>query len=272
MARTVLVTGASSGIGAAAAKALAAQGDIVYGAARRVNLIPEGVIPISMDMTDSASVKAGVERIISEQGRLDILVNNAGYGYFGPVETVSPEEARRQLDVNLFGLAELTAAVLPHMRRQKGGRIVNVASVAGKAVFHFGGWYNVSKFSVEAYSDALRMEVRPFGIKVSIIEPGLIGTDWGLIAARHLQESTAGTAYEEPGATMAANMNKGYTTKSLNSRPEVVSRAIVKACNSRRPRTRYRIGRFSGLIVFFHSLLPARWWDALVGLLARRTF
>jgi len=128
MARVVLITGASSGIGAATAKALSAQGDVVYGAARRVELIPEGVIPVRMDMTDPESLDAGVERIISEQGRIDILVNDAGYGYFGPVETVPTEEARRQLEVNIFGLAELTSKVLPHMRENGSGRIINIAS------------------------------------------------------------------------------------------------------------------------------------------------
>ena len=272
MAKVVLVTGASSGIGAAAAKALAARGCVVYGAARRVNLIPAGVIPLGMDMTDPESVSVAVGRIISEQGRIDILVNNAGYGYFGPVETVPPEEARRQLEVNLFGLSELTAAVLPCMRQNGSGRVVNVASVAGKAAFRFGGWYNVSKFALEAYSDALRMEVRGFGITVSVIEPGVIGTDWGGIAADHLVESTAGTPYEKEGAVMAANMRRGYSMKRLASGPEVVSRAIVRACCSRRPRVRYRVGRFARAIVFLHGLLPARWWDSLVGVLAKREF
>ena len=263
MQRIILVTGASSGIGAATARALAGQGNIVYGAARRVELIPEGVFPLRMDVTDEASIHSCVDRIIREKGRIDILVNNAGYGYFGAIENVPMEEARRQLEVNVFGLAELTRAVLPHMREQGGGHIINIASVAGRAVMYFGGWYNVSKFAVEAFSDALRMEVRPFGIKVSIIEPGGIHTDWGIIAAKHLAESSEGTPYAKDGGVMAANMTKGYSAKHFLTDPDAVSRTIVRACNSRRPRTRYKTGLGARAIVFFHSLLPDRWWDAI---------
>lgn len=272
MKQVILVTGASSGIGAAAAKELAAQGAIVYGAARRVERIPEGVLPVKMDLADEASVKAGVERILQEQGRIDVLVNNAGYGYFGPIETVSMEEARRQLEVNVFGLATLTRMVIPSMRERGSGRIVNVASVAGRSALYFGGWYNVSKFAVEAFSDALRMELEPFGVKVVIIEPGAICTEWGPITAQHLRESSQGTPYARPGGDYAANMELAYSSEKLFSKPEVVSRAIIKAVNARRPRTRYRVGMGAGFMVHAHTLLPDRWWDALMRQVGRKQY
>ena len=266
MTKVILITGASSGIGFDAAEAFAQQGHRVYAAARRVERMEPlkalGVVPIRMDVTDSASMEAGVQAILEAEGRIDALVNNAGYGYFGAIENVTLEEARRQLEVNVFGLARLCQLVLPSMRKQGSGRIVNISSVAGKTVLYFGGWYHVSKYSVEALSDALRMEVKPFGIDVALIEPGGIRTDWGLIAADHLAASSKGTPYEAEGLRESETMRKAYSSQLL-SKPSVVTLAISRAVNSRRPRTRYRIGFGSGALVFFHSILPDRWWDAL---------
>ena len=265
--KVILSTGASSGIGYDTALRLAEQGHKVYGAARRVELVERlrdsGVIPIRMDVTDEISMIDGVNGIIDTEGRIDVLVNNAGYGYLGAIENVSIAEARRQLEVNLFGLARLTQLVLPFMRKQHSGRIINISSVAGKAVILFGGWYNVSKYSVEAFSDALRMEVKPFGIKVSIIEPGGIKTDGGIIAADNLETSTIDTAYENAGYRMASLLKLGYTSNLL-SNPRKVAKAITRAVNARRPKVRYRLGAGSGLIVLFHTILPARWWDAVM--------
>lgn len=272
MGKVILITGVSSGIGAETAKRLAQQGHTVYGAARRVELIPEGVVPMHMDLTDSTSVRECVDRIISEQGRIDVLVNNAGYGYFGAIENVPMDEARRQLEVNLFGLAGLTCMVLPHMRSQRSGRIINVASVAGRACIYLGGWYNVSKYAVESFSDSLRMEIKPFGIKVVIIEPGSIHTNWGCIAARHLAESSSGTPYESDGLNLAANLDAFFSKEGFFSAPSVVSKTIARAVNSRHPRTRYRTGMMSRSIVFFHSILPDRWWDALVRISGKRVY
>lgn len=265
--KVILLTGASSGIGYDTALMLARQGHKVYGAARRVDKIEPlrsvGVVPVKMDVTDQASMEAGVAEVIAAEGRIDVLVNNAGYGFFGAIENVPMEDARRQLEVNVFGLAALTRLVLPHMRAQGSGRIINIASVAGKTVFQFGGWYHVSKYSVEALSDALRIELKPFGIDVSIIEPGAIKTNWGLIAADHLEESSRGTAYEKAGLAEAAFLRKGYTGNII-SKPTVISRAISKAVNSSRPRTRYLTGFGSHTAIFFHWLLPDRWWDAIM--------
>ena len=265
--KIILITGASSGIGFDAALTLAQQGHKVYAAARRVELMEPlkayGVQVLRMDVTDETSMVQGVEAVIHAEGRIDVLVNNAGYGYFGAIENVPLEEARRQLEVNVFGLARLTQLVLPYMRKQGSGRIINTSSIAGKMVFYMGGWYNVTKYSVEAFSDALRMEMKPFGIDVVMIEPGAIKTDWGPIAAKHLKESSAGTAYEEIGTQWAHNIDWFYTTNMLSS-PTVVAKAISRAVNSRRPKARYCRGRFSISGRILHAIIPARWWDAIM--------
>ncbi len=266
--KVILITGASSGIGYDAAQALSRQGHKVYAAARRVELMEPlkglGVVPLRMDVTDEASMQEGVHTILEAEGRIDVLINNAGYGYFGAIETTPMEDARRQLEVNIFGLARLCQLVLPAMRAQGGGRIVNTSSIAGKMVLLFGGWYNISKYSVEAFSDALRMEVKPFGIDVCMIEPGGIRTDWGFIAARHLRENALGSAYEEAALREASLMEFTYSGRWLLSSPAVVTRAILRAVNRRHPRTRYLIGMGAHMIPLLHAILPARWWDALI--------
>lgn len=265
--KIILITGASSGIGFDAAQTLARQGHKVYAAARRTELMQplkaDGITPLSLDVTDEESMQQCVQAVLDKEGHIDVLVNNAGYGWFGAIETTPMDEARRQQEVNVFGLARMCQLVLPAMRRQGSGRIINTASIAGKIVLLYGGWYNVSKFSVEALSDALRMEVKPFGIDVSIIEPGGIRTDWGIIAARHLRESSADTPYEASATTEADTLHKAYSGPWLSS-PRVITRAISRAVNSRRPKTRYRTGRFAHIGVFFHWLLPTRWWDAVM--------
>ena len=265
--KVILITGASSGIGYDTAVRLAGEGHKVYGAARRVErmepLREHGVVPLKMDVTDEASVVAGVAAVIEAEGRIDVLVNNAGFGYFGAVENVSMAEARRQLDVNVFGMARLTQLVLPYMRQQHSGRIINISSIAGRMVFYFGGWYHVSKYAVEALSDALRMEVQPFGIDVVLIEPGGIKTNWGIIAAEHLSASSAGTVYEDAANHEAEILRKAYSNDILSS-PSVISKKISRAVHARKPRARYAVGFASSTSKFFHSVLPTRWWDALM--------
>ena len=271
--KVILLTGASCGIGYDTAVALAQQGHKVYAAARRVDrmepLRQYGIVPLKMDVTDEASMKEGVKTLLDAEGRIDVLINNAGYGYFGAVENVPMDDARNQLEVNVFGLARLCQLVLPTMRAQHSGRIINIASVAGRSVFYYGGWYHVSKYAVESLSDAMRMELKPFGIDVVIIEPGAIKTNWGIIAADHLIESSKGTAYEQTGTMMANNLRNMYLSNTISD-PAVVRKAIVRAVNARRPCTRYRIGRMANAIVFFHWLLPTRWWDAFLRLMGKR--
>lgn len=265
--KIILITGASSGIGYDAATTLAQQGHRVYAAARRTALMEPlkafGVHILKMDVTDEASMREGVRAVVQSEGRIDVLVNNAGYGFFGAIENVPMEEARRQLEVNVFGLARLTQLVLPYMRERGSGRIINTSSIAGKMVLYLGGWYHVSKYAVEAFSDALRIETKPFGIDVVMIEPGGIKTDWGFITARHLRESSLGTPYEKGGTQFADSMEWIYKSNLL-SKPSVVTKAISRAVNSRHPHARYCIGRFSKVGRLTHALIPARWWDAIM--------
>lgn len=264
--KVILITGASSGIGYTTALKLASQGHTVYAAARRTDkmepLKQHGIRVLSMDVTDEATMQAGVDTILAEQGRIDVLVNNAGYGYFGPVENVTMQEARRQIEVNVFGLARLTQLVLHAMRAQKSGRIINTSSIAGKLCLAYGAWYNVSKYAVEAFSDALRIEVKPFGIDVVLIEPGAIKTDWGIIAADNLKASCAGTVYEPSATTEADLMYKIYRSDILSG-PDAVMKKICRAVNAKRPCTRYNPGRGAKFLLFWHAVLPARVWDAM---------
>lgn len=267
--KRILVTGASSGIGYDTAKALAAAGYDVFAAARRVELMEPlrefGVTPVHLDVTSEDSIAACLAIV----GQVDVLVNNAGYGYFGAIENVPLDDARRQLEVNLFGLAALCRAVLPGMRSRGKGRIINVSSVAGRGVLYFGGWYHVSKYAVEAFSDALRMEMKPFGVDVVLVEPGGIHTDWGVIAADHLHDSSLGTPYEEPGLNQARTMKWAYSRRLL-SEPVVVQRAICKAAGARHPRARYVVGFGAHALLWAHALLPARWWDSLARIGGKR--
>lgn len=266
MKQVVLITGASSGIGLDALLLFAKAGYKVYGAARNIAPVEQlrhpDIFALTMDLTDGESVNAALQTILAREGRIDILINNAGYGSFGPVEEVSMEEAGRQMQVNVMGAMRLTQAVIPLMRAQGGGRIVNTSSVAGRFTICFGGWYNASKYALEALSNALRMELKPFGIRVVLIEPGGIKTNWGLIAAKHLRGATADTVYARRGNRLADIMEKGYGGKWL-SNPKVVARTIFRAATSRRPKARYLCGRAARLLVMLNDLLPAKWFDRL---------
>lgn len=265
--KVILITGASSGIGYQTAQLLAQQGHKVYGAARRLgkmsDLAKDGVIPISLDIIDESSIKNCVDSIITAEGRIDVLINNAGYGSYGAVEDVPLEEARKQFDVNLFGLARLTQMVLPTMRAQRSGKIINTSSMGGRVTTLFGAWYHATKYALEGFSDCLRMEVSKYGIEVVLIEPGGIKTDWGLIAAEHLLETSKGGAYEELATKTAKNMKKQYSSNML-SKPDLIAKTIVKAVQKKRPKTRYLIGFGAKPIVFLKTILPDRVYDKLM--------
>ena len=268
----ILITGASSGIGREAAQMLSAKGHKVYAAARRMELLEplkaNGIVPVRLDVTDEASCRECIQTIIDAEGRIDALVNNAGYGSLGPIECVPQEEARRQVETNLLGMAYLCSLAIPYMRSQKSGRIVNISSIAGLVPVLYGGWYNVSKYGVEALSDNLRIELRPFGIKVVKIEPGGIKTPWGTIAADHLEKCTEGTEYSTTALREATFFRKYYGGNIL-SPASSVARKICKAVTSRHPRSRYRPGLGAGFLVATHALLPARCWDAFVRLMGK---
>jgi len=267
MSKTALVTGASSGIGEETARTLHKLGYTVYAAARRTDrleqLTPTGIHALTMDVTDDESMTSGIEQIIAETGRIDVLVNNAGYGSFGAIEDVPIDEARRQFEVNVFGLARLTQLVLPHMRAQRSGTIINISSIGGRFTTLLGGWYHASKHAVEALSDALRMETTPFGIDVVVIEPGLIRTEWSGIAANHLEETAEGSAYASQIKAVANSMRSESTNKR-QSPPSVIADTVEKIVTARKPRTRYVVGFAAKPLVTLRHILPDRAFDRLI--------
>jgi NAD(P)-dependent dehydrogenase (short-subunit alcohol dehydrogenase family) len=266
-AKVALVTGASSGIGEATARQLAAAGFTVYAAARRIErmhkLTEAGINAIAMDVTEDASTQAGVETILTQQSRIDVLVNNAGYGSYGALEDVPMEEARAQMEVNVFGAARLTQLVLPHLRAQRSGTIVNVTSMGGKITTPLGGWYHATKFALEALSDCLRMEVAPFGINVVVIEPGGIRTEWSGIAADKLRAVSSSGPYA-PQANAVADSLTSQSTHRRSSPPELIGKTITSAVTARRPKTRYAVGYGAKPMILMHNLLPDRTFDAFI--------
>jgi NAD(P)-dependent dehydrogenase (short-subunit alcohol dehydrogenase family) len=267
MDKTAFVTGASAGIGEATARALLAAGYRVFAGARRLDrmagLAAAGATLIKLDLTDDASIVAAVNTIKNEAGRIDVLVNNAGYGSYGALEDVPLDEGRRQFEVNVFGLARLCQLVLPMMRAQKSGKIVNVTSIGGKIWEPLGAWYHATKFAVEGLSDCLRVEAAPFGVDVIVIEPGAIRTEWAGIARDGLLQMSGGSAYAEL-AKRHARMLATADTSSLASPPEVVARTIVRAVTARRPKTRYATGGGARTILFLRKILPDRMFDRLI--------
>lgn len=265
--KVALVTGASSGIGAATALKLKALGYTVYAAARRVErmhtLANAGVNVLAMDVTDDASMQAGIKEIIAKSGRIDVLVNNAGYGSYGTIEEVPLEEARAQFDVNVFGAVRLTQLALPHMRKQRSGTVVNITSMGGKIHTPLGGWYHGTKFALEAISDCLRMEVAPFGIDVVVIEPGGIKTEWAGIAANKLLEVSGQGAYAKQAKAMAESM-VGEASRKRQSPPELIADTIAKAVSARRPKTRYAVGFGAKPMIFMRRLLSDRAFDGFM--------
>lgn len=252
MKPSVLVTGASSGIGAAVAEALARQGFEVFGTSRRPEAAAgaPGIRWIAMDVCNDDSVRTGVEEVLTAVGRLDGLVCNAGYGIFGSVEEVPIEAARRQLETNFFGVLRCVRAVLPGMRAAGRGRIVLVGSLAGRAPIPFQAHYSASKAALDALALALRNELHPHGVGVSLVEPGDIDTafnaamDWG---------EPAHSAYGER-IRRAERVIRESLPRAPG--PEVVARAVVRALTARRPRVRYTAGADSWMVPVLRRLLP----------------
>ncbi|OED00833.1 oxidoreductase [Rhizobium sp. YK2] len=266
-AKVALVTGASSGIGESTALKLKNLGFTVYGAARRVDrmqhLTQAGIKILSMDVTDDASMQAGMEAIIAEAGRIDVLVNNAGYGSYGAVEDVPIDEARAQFDVNIFGAVRLIQLAMPHMRSQRSGTIINITSVGGKIHTPLGAWYHGTKFALEAISDCLRLEVQPFGIDVVVIEPGGIKTQWASIAADKLRQTSGQGPYAVQVNAMALTM-VGEAAVKRQSPPQIVADTIAKAVTAAKPKTRYAIGFGAKPMIFMRSILSDRAFDSMM--------
>ena len=265
--RVALVTGASSGIGKATVEALLAAGATVYAAARRVERMSDleelGAKVLRLDVTDPASIQEALAQVLAQDGGVDILVNNAGYGSYGAVEDVPLEEARRQFEVNVFGLAELTRAALPGMREKGYGRVVNISSMGGKIYTPLGAWYHATKHALEGLSDSMRFELRPFGVDVIIVQPGIIRSEWGGIARESALRFSGETAYGDMTRKVTDVMEGAYTPRS-SSPPEVVAQTVLRAATARRPRTRYATGKMARLLMTTRALLPDRIFDRLV--------
>ncbi len=259
-----LITGASSGMGRDFALRLLAEGYAVYGAARRVERMAEieaaGGVALAMDVTDDAAMTAVVERIMREQGRIDVLINNAGYGQYGALEDVPVEAGRRQMEVNLIGAARLTQLCLPHMRARRSGKIFNISSIGGKLALPLGGWYHASKFALEGFSDALRNEVRRFGIDVIVIEPGGIETEWGGIAATEAERYSGAGAY----APLVALFRKAVAGDRKMPPPGVITDLVVRALKAKRPKTRYHAGLMATPMLFLRRHLSDRLFDRML--------
>ena len=265
MKKVALVTGASSGIGKETARLLVEQGFTVYGASRRLEKMEDlkamGVNLLMMDVADDASMVNGVNIILNKEQRIDVLVNNAGYGSYGALEDVPITEAKYQFEVNIFGLARLTRLLLPTMRAQLSGRIINISSIGGSIGEPHGAWYHATKFAVEGLSDSLRMELKQFGIDVMIIKPGAILTEWNGIARKKLLQVSGQTAYQD---LAKKHVNMLATADKRGSSPTVVAKTIVKAAMAHRPSTRYATGGGAKMILFLRSVLSDRMFDRLM--------
>jgi NAD(P)-dependent dehydrogenase (short-subunit alcohol dehydrogenase family) len=267
----VVITGCSSGIGRATAERLARGGRRVYATARDVEAIADlesaGCRLLPLDVTDEDSMRGAVEEVERAEGAVGVLVNNAGYSQSGAVEAVPMEKVRRQFETNVFGLVRMCQLVLPGMRRQGHGKIVNLSSMGGRLTFPGGGYYHASKYAVEAISDALRFEVKGFGVDVVLIEPGLIRTEFARTAVGSMGEDVGPYAgFEEAVArTTRENYERGALAR-LGGGPEAVVEVIEKAISADRPRARYRVTPSATLLMGIRRLLPDRAWDAVVRL------
>lgn len=263
--KVILVTGASSGIGEEFVKTLLQDGHIVYGGARRVDkmdFIKEaGARVLHLDVTNDNSMVDCIATLIKNEGRIDVLINSAGFGLNAAIEDVSIADARYQFEVNVFGLARMIQLVLPYMRKQGSGKIINISSVAGKVSSPLAGWYHASKHALEALSDSLRMEVRQFGIDVIIVEPGSVKSEWGAIARDNTVKISGNGAYKE--------MTKNYvdtvkSSVSKSSEPIVIAKLVQKAINTKKPKTRYVGGYMAVPLLIMQKLLSDRAYDALI--------
>lgn len=244
MKKTVLITGASAGIGRATAIYLAQQGYNVFGAARRMekmqDLTAHGVTPIALDVTNEKSVVDGVDTILKHAGSIDILINNAGSGYYGALEDMPIADAKYQLDVNVFGVARLIQLVLPTMRKNNFGKIVNISSVGGKVTLPMGAWYHASKFAIEGMSDALRKEVKSFGIDVIVIEPGGTQSEMTALGSEYMMRVSGNTVY----ASLAKGVNKMYETIQKDAAdPIVIAKLIREGIEAKNPKTSFQEAR-----------------------------
>lgn len=265
--KVVLITGASSGIGKDAALLLAGEGHIVYGAARRAEkmqaLVELGGHALRLDVTDEQQIASVVAGIIEDQGQIDVLVNNAGYAVYGAVEDVSLDEARRQFEVNVFGLAAMTKAVLPTMRAQGSGTIINITSMGGKVYTPLGAWYHGTKHALEGWSDCLRLELAPHGIDVVVVEPGAIATEFGDVVTGPMLQRSGNGPYGDL-AKRVANLTVESYNNGGSSPPSVISELILRAIRARKPKTRYVAGKWAKPMMWMRKHLSDRTFDRII--------
>ncbi|MBO6506885.1 MAG: SDR family NAD(P)-dependent oxidoreductase [Roseibium sp.] len=265
--QTALVTGASSGMGKDIAFRLINEGFTVYVAARRLDKMDDleeaGARPIAMDISKEEEIVAAVERITREAGGVGVLVNNAGFGMYGAVEDTAIDEARYQFEVNLFGLARLTQLLLPAMRENRYGKIINLSSIGGKIYSPLGAWYHATKHALEGWSDCLRLEVESFGISVVVIEPGLIQTEFGDVMAEPMLKRSGHGAYAALAKANAKAVGGAYRN-GVASSPSVITDLVMRAVRSVRPNTRYHGGKMASMLLFFRHWLSDRAFDRLI--------
>jgi len=269
--RVVLITGCSSGIGRATAERLAGRGWTVYATARKVEDVADlerrGCRLLPLDVTDEGSMRSAIEEVEKAEGSVGVLVNNAGYSQSGAVEAVPMEKVRCQFETNVFGLVRMCQLVLPGMRRQGYGRIVNLSSMGGKLTFPGGGYYHATKHAVEALSDALRFEVTGFGVKVVLIEPGIIRTGYAEAAVDSMGEPETGGPYAAFDAAVARATRETYERgplARLGGGPETVAGVIERAISTEKPRARYAVTPSATLLMTLRRIMPDRAWDAFL--------
>ncbi len=265
--KTALVTGASSGMGKDFVEALLKEGYLVYGVARRVEKMKDikeaGAITLKMDITKDEEIKEVVSTIEKKHGSLDVLINNAGYGLYGSIEEVMIKDARYQFEVNLFGLARLTQLLLPGMRHKESGKIINISSIGAKIYGPLGAWYYGTKHALEGWSNCLRVEVKQFGIKVVIIEPGLIATGFGDVMMDSVMNISGKGHYKHLAEKVAESFEK---LGKIGSHPKVITNLVIKAVRSKNPKIRYRGGKFAKSFLFLRRHLSDRLFDKLISM------
>jgi len=268
--KSVLITGCSTGIGRATAERLAARGHTVYATARSTesltDLEAKGCRTLALDVTDEASMRDAVNRVVAEEGAVGALVNNAGYSQSGALETLGMDEVRRQFETNVFGLLRMCQLCLPGMRDQGWGRIVNISSMGANFVFPGGGIYHATKYAVDAMSDALRFEAKGFGVDVVIVQPGLIRTRFGETAATVTPGDPDG-AYGDFNATVATATRAAYEKgplARLGAGPESVAKVVETAITTDKPRIRYRVTASAKVLLGLRRMMTDRMWDTFL--------
>ena len=264
--KVVLITGTAYGIGKSTAELLIDKGHIVYGGdilvEENLYLNDIGGTALEMDVTNQEHIDKAINQIILEQGRVDVLVNNAGLGVYGAIEDVSMEDIYYQYDVNLFGLARVTKAVLPHMREKESGLIINISSVLGETYGPLAGWYLSTKHALEGWSDALRVELKEFDIDVVVVQPGAINTNFSNVTKTYIDKYRENSAYQHLYGEPITDT--GNEVLSNQSDPIVIAKVINKAMNARNPKTRYAAGAYSKIGIFLRKIMTDKMFDRFI--------